>query len=194
MADTSENISRAELAIQQLNMGYNTEQDRLLLKVGLSDQTEIALWLTQRIARTMWQLLSKEVHLPSTNTAQTANMAPQQAVQTFKQEVQAVETLQKLDFETTYEPRKEVLQPGGILIKEVQLLAPATTGTAKVQLLEMQSVDGVQLHLNLNTETILAICNMLQLSAKEAAWTLAVTVPEPAAMTLLNTESKQVLH
>lgn len=194
MADTSENISRTELAIQQLNMGYNTEQDRLLLKVGLSDQTEIALWLTQRIARTIWQLLSKEAHLPSTNTAQTANMAPQQAVQTFKQEVQAVETLQKLDFETAYEPRKEVLQPGGILIKEVQLLAPATTGTAKVQLLEMQSVDGVQLHLNLNTETILAICNMLQLSAKEAAWTLAVTVPEPAAMTLLNTESKQVLH
>lgn len=194
MADTSENISRAELAIKQLNMGYNTEQDRLLLKVGLSDQTEIALWLTQRIARTMWQLLSKEAHLPSTNTAQTANMAPQQAVQTFKQEVQAVETLQKLDFETAYEPRKEVLQPGGILIKEVQLLAPATAGTAKVQLLEMQSVDGVQLHLNLNTETILAICNMLQLSAKEAAWTLAVTVPEPAAMTLLNTESKQVLH
>lgn len=194
MADTSENISRTELAIQQLNMGYNTEQDRLLLKVGLSDQTEIALWLTQRIARTMWQLLSKEAHLPSTNTAQTANMAPQQAVQSFKQEVQAVETLQKLDFETAYEPRKEVLQPGGILIKEVQLLAPATTGTAKVQLLEMHSVDGVQLHLNLNTETILAICNMLQLSAKEAAWTLAVTVPEPAAMTLLNTESKQVLH
>lgn len=194
MADTSENISRTELAIQQLNMGYNTEQDRLLLKVGLSDQTEIALWLTQRIARTIWQLLSKEAHLPSTNTTQTANMAPQQAVQTFKQEVQAVETLQKLDFETAYEPRKEVLQPGGILIKEVQLLTPATTGPAKVQLLEMQSVDGVQLHLNLNTETILAICNMLQLSAKEAAWTLITTAPEPAAMTLLNTESKQVLH
>jgi hypothetical protein len=194
MADTSENISRTELAIQQLNMGYNTEQDRLLLKVGLSDQTEIALWLTQRIARTIWQLLSKEAHLPSTNTAQAAKLAPQQAVQTFKQEAQAVETLQKLDFETAYQPRKEVLQPGGILIKEVQLLTPTATGHAQVQLLEMQSVDGVQLHLNLNTETILAICNMLQLSAKEAAWTLSVTAPEPAAMTLLNTESKQVLH
>lgn len=194
MAETSENISRTELAIQQLNMGYNTEQDRLLLKVGLSDQTEIALWLTQRIARTIWQLLSKEAHLPSTDSAQSAKLAPQQAVQTFKQEVQAVETLQKLDFETAYQPRKEVLQPGGLLIKEVQLLTPAATGQAQVQMLEMQSVDGVQLHLNLNTETILAICNMLQLSAKEAAWTLSVTAPEPAAMTLLNTESKQVLH
>lgn len=194
MADTSEHISRTELAIQQLNMGYNTEQDRLLLKVGLSDQTEIALWLTQRIARTIWQLLSKEAHLPSASTAQAAKLAPQQAVQTFKQEVQAVETLQKLDFETAYQPRKEVLQPGGILIKEVQLLTQAATGQAQVQLLEMQSVDGVQLHLNLNTETILAICNMLQLSAKEAAWTLSVAAPEPAAMTVLNTESKQVLH
>lgn len=194
MADTSEHISRTELAIQQLNMGYNTEQDRLLLKVGLSDQTEIALWLTQRIARTLWQLLSKEAHLPSTSIAQAAKQAPQQAVQTFKQEVQAVETLQKLDFETAYQPRKEVLQPGGILIKEVQLLTQAATGQTQVQLLEMQSVDGVQLHLNLNTETILAICNMLQLSAKEAAWALSVTAPEPAAMTLLNTESKQVLH
>lgn len=194
MTEVHEHIPSSERVIQQLNMGYHAEQDRLLLKVGMSDQNEIALWLTQRIARIVWQLLSKEAHLPLPIVTQEPKLPPQQAVETFKQEVRAVETLQKLDFATAYQPRKEVLQTGGMLIKEVQLSTQESTGPAKSYLLEMQSIDGLQLRLNLNTDTMLAICNMLQLSAKEAAWTLSATAPSPAAITLLNTSSTQVLH
>lgn len=193
--EPSEKSSIAEIAVQQLNLSYSSEQDRLLLKVGLSDQTEILLWLTQRIARMIWQLLSTESHLPNASVQQNVqfNVPPQQAVQQFEQEVQAVQTLQKLDFSTAYQPRKEALHPGGMLIKEVQLVSVAATGQ---QALEMQSVDGFNLRLNLTQETILAICNMLNLSVKEAAWQLNAFTSQASstAATILQPDTNQKLH
>ena len=194
--EPSEQSAITDIAVQQLNLSYSQEQDRLLLKVGLSDQTEILLWLTQRVARVIWQLLSTESHLPAVvmNQAEQPTLAPQRAVQQFKQEVKAVETLQKLDFETAYQPRKEALQTGGILLKEVQLHKQETTGQGVTQALEMQSVDGFHVRLNLTAETIVAICNMLQLSAKEAAWTLSPVVSQPASIAMTANDKKQVLH
>lgn len=194
--EPSEQSPGAEIAVQQLNLSYSQEQDRLLLKVGLSDQTEILLWLTQRVARIIWQLLSAESHLPAAvvSQASSANIAPQQAVQQFKQEVKAVETLQKLDFETAYQPRKEALQAGGTLIKEVQLLQADVSTHLNTQALEMQSVDGVNLRLNLTSETVVAICNMLQLSTKEAGWTLSASASATASIAITSTDQKQVLH
>jgi hypothetical protein len=194
--EPSEQSPGAEIAVQQLNLSYSQEQDRLLLKVGLSDQTEILLWLTQRVARMIWQLLSAESHLPAAvvSQASSANIAPQQAVQQFKQEVKAVETLQKLDFETAYQPRKEALQVGGTLIKEVQLLQADASTHLNTQALEMQSVDGVNLRLNLTSETVVAICNMLQLSTKEAGWTLSASASATASIAITSTDQKQVLH
>jgi len=194
--EPSEQSPITDIAVQQLNLSYSQEQDRLLLKVGLSDQTEILLWLTQRIARMIWQLLSAESHLPAAviNQAEQPNLAPQRVVQQFKQEVKAVETLQKLDFETAYQPRKEALHPGGMLLKEVQLHKQETTGQAVTQALEMQSVDGFHVRLNLTGETIVAICNMLQLSAKEASWTLSPAANAPASIAMTSNDKKQVLH
>ncbi len=192
--EPSENSSITEIAVQQLNLSYSSEQDRLLLKVGLSDQTEILLWLTQRIARMIWQLLSTESHLPTAAIQQNvqSNVPPQQAVQQFEQEVQAMQTLQKLDFSTAYQPRKEALQTGGMLIKEVQLVTVHATGQ---QALEMQSVDGFNLRLNLTRETILAICNMLQLSVKEAAWQLNIVPAQPInPSTILQPDTNHKLH
>lgn len=194
--EPSEESAVTEIAVQQLNLSYSQEQDRLLLKVGLSDHTEILLWLTQRIARMIWQLLGAESHLPAVvvNQAHPANVAPQLAVQQFKQEVKAVETLQKLDFETAYQPRKEALQPGGTLIKEVQLLQADASAQSNTQALEMQSVDGLNVRLNLTSETVVAICNMLQLSTKEAGWTLSVSSNAPASIAITSIDQKQVLH
>ncbi len=44
-------------SIEQLNLGYNQTEDRLLLKVGMSDQSEIMLWITRRVCKDLWHLL-----------------------------------------------------------------------------------------------------------------------------------------
>ena len=163
---------KIEAAIQQLNLGYNAEQDRLLLKVGLNDNTELALWLTNRMAKALWQLLNSEAHLPTANSIQV-DLPPAQAVQQFKQEVQLVEALQKMDFSTEYQPRADVVNDGALLATSVQLM----TNDSKLLTLEVLCLEGLTVRINLTPELMLALCNMLQLGAKEATWNITEFLP-----------------
>ena len=67
---------KTDVGIQQLNLSYIADQDRLLLRVGLSDNSELTVWLTYRITRMIWQLLNVEAHLPSASSIQ-AGTPPQ---------------------------------------------------------------------------------------------------------------------
>ena len=164
-----------EAAIQQLNLGYNSEQDRLLLKVGLSDNSELVVWLTYRIVKVLWQLLGNNTHLPTAHSIATETL-PDQALAQFKQEVKAVETLQKMDFSTQYKPRTALVNDGFLLAKEVQLHLTSQQITS----LEMACVEGVTVRMNLTQELVLALCNMLQRAANEATWQLGAAASLPA--------------
>ena len=179
-----------EAAIQQVNLGYNVEQDRLLFKIGLSDNTELLVWLTNRITKMIWQLLNNETSLPSAISID-ANAAPQQAVAQFKQELQAVQTLEKLDFKTEYQPRNVIRNDAALLATKAITIATENNKTT----LEMVCYEGMTVRINLNQELIIAVCNMLQLACKEAAWTLspALTLQNPTPITVVNNEIK-VLH
>jgi hypothetical protein len=181
---------KAEAGILQINLGYDTQQDRLLLKVGLSDNSELLVWLTYRIAKQMWQLLNCETHLP-TATSISAETPPLKAVEQFKQELQTSEALQKLDFATAYQPRAEVVNNGAMLAISVLIINIENRPSS----LEMPCLEGISVRMNLTQELTLALCNMLQLSAKEAAWDLGLAskTQEPA-MLLTTEEVKKVLH
>ncbi len=182
---------KTDVGIQQLNLSYIAEQDRLLLRVGLSDNSELMVWLSYRITRMIWQLLNLEAHLPSANSIQ-ADTPPSQAVQQFQQEVQTAEALQKMDFQSPYTPRQEVVNEQPMLVTNVLLHSQE----GKPQGLEMPCLEGISVRMNLNAELILALCNMLQLSCKEAAWDLTSAPPAQAATALpIAVEGdKKVLH
>ena len=177
---------KIEAAIQQLNLGYNAEQDRLLLKVGLNDNTELALWLTNRMAKALWQLLNSEAHLPTANSIQV-DLPPAQAVQQFKQEMQLAEAIKKMDFATEYQPRVDVVNDGALLATSVQLM----TNDSKLLTLEVLCLEGMTVRINLTPELMLALCNMLQLGAKEATWNIAEFLP---TLTLPESDVQKVLH
>lgn len=185
----------AEAAIQQINLGYNLEQDRLLFRVGLSDNTELLVWLTNRITQMMWSLLTGEAHLPTATSIQT-QIPPEQAVEQFKQEAQAVDALQKMDFKTEYQPRPEVRNDGAMLAVNVVLISQEN----KPSSLEMPCLEGVTVRMNLTQELTLAICNMLQLACKEANWTIGQASASPPSANQKSTQiepqanAKKVLH
>ena len=192
--DNSNLQAKPEAAIQQINLGYNAQQDRLLLKVGLSDNSELLLWLTQRITKQLWQMLNGEAHLPTATSIQT-EMPPQQAVEQFKHELQATEVLQKLDFATEYQARTEVVNNGAMLAVSVIII----NFENRTSSLEMPCLEGITVRMNLTQELILALCNMLQLSAKEAAWQLDMPSlqqlePQPATLIEVAADSKKILH
>lgn len=191
-SDNSHLQSKAEAAIQQINLGYNLQQDRLLLKVGLADNSELLVWLTYRITKQLWQMLNGETQLPSANSIQ-AETPPQQAVAQFKQELEASETLRKMDFATNYQPRKDIVNDGAMLAISVLLIHHSN----KPSSLEMPCLEGITVRMNLTNELTLALCNMLQLSAKEATWELGVasrTNQQILPAIEMNAEAKKILH
>ena len=177
---------KSEVTIQQLNLGYNSDQDRLLLKVGLCVESELAVWLTNRMAKKLWQLLNAEAHLPTAHSI-PADTSPVQAIQQFKQEMQVAETLQKMDFITAYQPRSDALIDGTMLATDVQLISH----DAQPFTLEIICLEGLTMRMNLTQELILAMCNMLQLAAKEAMWNIGDYAPKPL---IIDTGSNKVLH
>ena len=182
--------NKPEVVIQQINLSYNAEQDRLLLRVGLADNTELLVWLTNRITKSIWQLLNGETHLPTATSIQVET-PPQQAVAQFKQEVEAVEKLQKMDFATAYQPRTEVVHDAAMLAISVLLINIVDKPPA----LEMPCLEGVNVRMNLTQELILALTNMLRLSAKEAAWDIGTRTKADLQITLASdTAAKNTLH
>jgi hypothetical protein len=149
------------------------------------------VWLTYRITRTIWQLLNSEAHLPSADSIQ-AGMPPDQAVQQFQQELQSSQALQKMDFQSPYTPRDELVNNQPMLVINVQ----AHSLDSKLQGLELPCLEGISVRMNLNAELILALCNMLQLSCKEAAWYLTSAPPTQAntALPIAVEGDKKVLH
>lgn len=188
--DNTALTGKPEAAIQQINLGYNAEQDRLLLRVGLADNSELLVWLTYRIARQLWQLLNGETHIPTATSIQVET-PPQQAVEQFKQELQVAETLQKMDFATEYQPRKEAVNKGALLAISLVLVRYAQ----KPPTLEIPCIEGITVRMNLTQELILALCNMLQLSTKEAAWDIGAPAATQVQMSIVaDSETKKVLH
>ena len=189
-AQTPPATNKPEAAIQQINLGYNTEQDRLLLRVGLADNSELLVWLTNRITKQLWQLLNAEANLPTATSIQ-AETPPEKAVAQFKQEIQTVEALQKMDFVTEYQPRKAVVNNGAMLAIGLMLV----TYQEKPPTLEIPCMEGVTVRINLTQELILALCNMLQLSTKEAGWdiNLPMQTQEQKALAV-DVDANKVLH
>lgn len=189
-ADAPAAIHKPDAAIQQVNLGYNAEQDRLLLRVGLSDNSELLVWLTNRITKQLWQLLTGETHLPTATSIQ-AETPPNMAVEQFKQEVQATETLEKMDFVTEYQPRKEVVNNGAMLAISLTLVSIVQ----RLPTLEIPCLEGITVRINLTQELILALCNMLQLSSKEAGWDIGSPMQAQVSAALVaEVDVKKLLH
>ncbi len=191
MTSKTEPIAHQQVAaIQQINLGYNAEQDRLLFRVGLSDNTELLVWLTSRITQLLWTLLTGEAHLPTADSIQ-AETPPEKAVEQFKQEMQAADALQKMDFKTEYQPRPEVRNDGAMLAVNALLIRAGNQQPS----LELPCLEGISVRINLNPELTLAMCNMLQLATKEAGWAINATAVAPVQSPItIQVDEKKILH
>jgi hypothetical protein len=175
---------KPQASIQQLNLGYNLEQDRMLLRVGMSDDSELVLWLTYRITRQLWQLLNEDACIP-TATSINSEAMPADAVEQFNKEAEAAEALKKMDFSTQYQPRKEKRNEEVLLVTALKM-----TGD-HIKHLEVICLKNVTVNVSLGKELILGTCQMLQVAAKQAGWDLGATL---AIMPVPKIEETKVLH
>jgi hypothetical protein len=178
--------SLSSASIQQLNLGYDGLQDRLLLRLGLSDSTEIKIWLTRRIVKAVWGLLQSADLLPVT----APDMFSAQAGDTRDQPAKPVveqKPLKQLDFTETYDASRTDLTEAPILPRECRILA-LDNGQ---HVMELLADDNVNLRIPMNQELIQALTNMLQITSKEAGWDLSLAdgvtmMPESASRPVLH--------
>lgn len=180
-------------SIQQINLSYDRQQDRLLMKMAVSQAQEIQLWLTFRVAREIFKVFNREAHLPVATQAPMAHaQSLTEATRQFEQEVEAVQQLNALDFDTAYQQRPNQVS------EEVLLVVDARFVYVSDQLNNMQLVcaNGANVNMGIDQPLVLAISRMLMLASEEAGWILT-TQKEPEAVSSILLElstDKQVLH
>ena len=152
------------VAIQQINIGYNAAEDRLLLKIGMSDDIELNVWLTRKEVKILWQLL-QDANVVAAVAPDVHSPQGQELLQKFAKESAA----QQLDFSEEYKKRSSVNNEEVFLAHECHIVKIGNG----LPTLELICTNGQVVKVILNQDLSLALINMLQLVSKEAAWDLA---------------------
>ena len=165
--------------IEQLILAFDAEQDRLLFKVGLSDNTELAIWITRRIAKSIsaWLQGSQEevgssMHAVVMNAqgGLDAVSGKLMSASSITSEALMKTSTQNLDFSTQYQSNRSARLVAPMLAIACKVL----TDNVKQFVLEFSAKDGINAQIAFNAELKTAFGNMLQLASKEAAWDIGV--------------------
>ena len=161
--------------IEQLNFTFDTDQDRLLFRVGLSDNTELSVWLTRRIAKSIWgwlhtskSSLDEPVQVFTINAEGGLEEIQSNIISAIQANPAALaqNTSVNMDFETQYRgdrvPR--------LLLPLLAVASRVVTDSASQFVFELSARDGQVVNIALSLELKVAFTNLLQMAFKEAAW------------------------
>jgi len=171
-------MSQNESAIEQINLGFNEQEDRLLLKVGLVDKTEVAVWITRRVCKSMWNLLNgvanttmptaPQFALPAISTPK----AKGEAIDSFSREATELKEIENLDFKSEYLVDRESRFEAPMLAAQCLIVGVVNSPPQ----LELQCTNGQSVKIALTPQLVHAVTNMMQLATREAGWDLLMTI------------------
>lgn len=185
-------------SVQQINLSYDSHQDRLLLKTAVSSEQEVRVWITYRVARQIFSVMNREAHLPVASQSQAIStlmdgaQSPGEATRQFKKEAEAVHDLETLDFATAYHERASAVSEQVLLAVETRFVSI----NDQLNSMQLACANGVNVNMSLNKELVLAMSRMLQVASKDAGWVLpAEKEPEAVSSIVMQVPTeKQVLH
>lgn len=200
-------MSGNKASIEQLNLGFNQPEDRLLLKIGMSDESEIQLWITRRICKELWHLLQnshgqiignlKAPQQPKVNSVKDMKLAApslvkpetpkEQSIADFKYQAKLQKSFEVMDFNADYKADRTALIETPALVVECQL----TETENQMTRLALKGQSGESVSMGLTLELVVAMTNMMQLATREAGWDLLM-LQNNVAKRLQPTE--QVIH
>lgn len=197
------NVSGEQPAvIDQLNLGFDVDQDRLLFRVGLSDNTELVLWLTRRITKSIWSWLKTSQEALLDEPVQVFTMNAQGGLEEVMPKIiSAVKTSEPtltesasienaspaVDFKTEYRANRTPRLPAPMLAVSCRVV----TDSPAQFVLEFGARNGQMANVALSLELKVAFTNMLQMACKEAAWDLSAPSSHFVAP---QSSATQVLH
>jgi hypothetical protein len=149
-----------------MSISYVSIEDRLLLRIGITNESELSVWLTRRVAKKLAVILhNTSINVP---TDPRVNAPYTQALeQRFAKET----ILKKLNFSTEYEKRSALNSEQLFLVSDCRIIQ----STNQQRILELICSNKQTVSVALNDELLLGVTNMLQLASQQAAWDLAFT-------------------
>lgn len=154
--------------IRQLQLSYNSNQDRLLFRLSASagrQLNEYRFSLTRRYVRLLWEALLEILQNNLPDEEKRKSESTQAASMTLKHQ----QAVAKADFKTPFE--KSHSYPLGkkpILVGKLTLKKGPQGG----QLLSMYPLEGSGLDFHLNDQLLHSFCQLLTQATKRAEWNL----------------------
>lgn len=181
-------MTQNESAIEQINLGYHDQEDRLLLKLGLADKTELVVWVTRRVCKSMWSLLQAfNISLTPPPIQVTNVESKQSAIENFVLEAVELKKIEHLDFESEYVADRQTRSEAPMLVVQCS----TTSSENRSMALILQCSNGQSVNMALTTELVHALGSMIQLATREAGWDLQLP---PSEMQITQSPMHQMLH
>ena len=163
--------------VHQIQLKYDANQDRGLLRIRTRDDVEFRFWMTRRFVKLLWPMLVKVIEADEQVRSQADEQA-RSAVMSFKHE----SAISRGDFSTPFEEPPEVRTPLGespILLSRIQIKR-REDGTPVLTLLPLEG-QGVQLALD---QTILhSLTKLIVDTSRLAEWDLELGITRGSAIT-----------
>lgn len=174
--------------MEQFSASYDSMQDRLLLRVRSSDESEFRFWITRRYLSLLWPMLMKMAAAFSNRKAHGNLLAS-----STLSELAHGEAVNNADFGSQY--REGSIFPLGeepILLARIKM-KPLTGNTQTLTLLPK---DGQGINLELDEKLVHVIARLLQEAANTAEWGLKlhVTADANSSSDVLAVASPRMLH
>lgn len=159
------------MKLHQLRLDYNTEHDRLLLRISTDDAKEVLLWLTRRCVRLLWPLLVNMAQ-SSPKIALQGSPEARAALLGFEHE----RALGRADFSRPYEEaeRERPLGAEPLLVTRIKCGRNAEGN----HVLTLVPVSGQRVNVTLDDALLHSLCGLMQKVVGSTDWDLTLSLPQ----------------
>ncbi|MES9967852.1 MAG: hypothetical protein ABW074_11360 [Sedimenticola sp.] len=150
-------------SLQQINVQFDPQEDRLLLSVRADDDSEIRAWLTRRYCRLLLGILGK---LAREDQAAADSDEARRAIEAFERDA----ALANADFSTSYDSSatSHPLGEEPVLVTKIEY-QPAEN---QMIILSLGLPDGRNINLNLSRDLLFALIKLIGDGSMKAEWGL----------------------
>lgn len=182
--------------IHQLSVHYDGIEDRLLLRVNTTDDTEVCLWLTRRLTLALIPQLPKIVANQLAWSAPFETPLQSEGDKTLFAEFKQQEFMSQFDFSTPYKtPAKNLIQNSPLVVTDIRL-SPQKDGYTLMVFLEKRGdqTPARTLEMRLAPQLTQGFLHLITQSLQQSGWNQVTALPMTQNQTGLNEAPKGLLN
>ena len=162
-------------ALHQITMSFSPEEDRMLLRISTTEESEYHLWLTRRFIKVLWGALIQTMER-DTQLQKTLLPEVKDAIMGMRHQ----EAVADSNFDQPHQDGNRTLTSNtGPLLVTKGTVTPMKNGTTK---LVFNTTDGTGINFSLNEKLLHALCHLIISSSQNADWGLDLSVGDPSVI------------